>query len=496
MGSGVLSKSQYVRGLQCPKSLWLYRNRKDLIPPSPPGLQRNFDQGHAIGRLARARFPGGVDITADYLHQQHALDSTAAAVNSGARTIYEAAALFDKTLVRSDILNRNADGTWDLVEVKGATDVNDVYLQDLAIQAYILEGAGFRLRRAILMHVNNQYVRRGPINPKSFFTLVNLTVKLKPFIKAVPAEVRRLHRVLSSSASPKIDIGPHCSSPYECSFQEHCWRRLPDYSIYDLVRIREGKIIQLKGRGVLKIAEVPEDFPLSRAQEIQVLCEKTKKAHIEKVAIGELLDTLVYPLHYLDFETLNPAIPPYDGLRPFQQMPFQASIHVQETEGAPIKHVEYLGDGRSDPRPGLVECLASSISGRGTVIAYNAGFEGQCLRSLAGAYPKRAKALLSAANRLWDLGDPFRKSFYVDPAFKGSWSIKAVLPVLVPSMTYKNLPVGNGEQAQLAFLALMSGNLPAAERKKTVRNLKIYCGQDTFAMVKILAKLQKIRGSC
>lgn len=489
---GTLSKSQYIRGLQCTKSLWLYRHRKNLIPTVTAGAERIFDQGHEIGRLAREVFPGGVEIAADHLHQQEALDATAAAVRAGATTIYEAAAFFDRTLIRADILHRNQDGSWDLIEVKGATGINDVYLHDLAIQAHVLRGAGFRLRRLALMHINNQYTRRGQISPKQLFTLVDLRDDIKALIKSVPSEIGRLQKVVGLPSAPKIDIGSHCGSPYECSFKDHCWSHIPDYSIYDLVRIREAKILELKSRGILRIDKVPRDFPLSKAQALQVECEKTKAVHIDRVAIAEFLGSLVYPLHFLDFETLNLAIPPHDGLRPFQQMPFQASLHIQAREGAPIRHVEYLGDGRSDPRPALADCLADSIGARGTVIAYNAGFEGQCLKGLADAFPRLRKPLMSAAARLWDLGDPFRKLHYVDPKFKGSWSIKAVLPVLVPTMTYKNLPVANGEQAQLAYLALMDANLPSGDRKKIIRDLKTYCGQDTFAMVKILDRLRKL----
>ena len=490
-----LSKSQFLKGLQCEKYLWLYRNRKNLIPEVSESQQHLFDEGHAIGRLAHQRFPGGVEITADFLHQEQALQQTKDVIAAGAKTLYEPAAIFDKVFIRADILNRNTDGTWDLVEVKGSTAVSEVYLYDLAIQRHVLEGAGFRIRRTILMHVNNEYVRNGAIDPDEFFLLADLTKEIKELLKGVPTQVRRFQRVAGLSAAPQIDIGPHCDAPYECVFKEHCWKHIPEYSIYDLVRLRKEKLLELKSRGVLEIRKVPDDFPLSAAQQLQVQCEKTKKVHIDTGAISELLDELVDPLYFLDFETLNLAIPPHDGLRPYQQMPFQASVHVLEKDGGRLTHLEYLGDGRSDPRPGLAEFLSQSIGRTGTVVAYNAGFEGQCLKALAAEHPRHSKALLSMADRLWDLGDPFRKCHYVHPEFRGSWSIKVVLPTLVPNMTYKNLAVSNGGEAQLAYLALMGNELKPAERVQMVANLKKYCGQDTLAMVKILEKLMALVGA-
>jgi len=172
-------------------------------------------------------------------------------------------------------------------------------------------------------------------------------------------------------------------------------------------------------------------------------------------------------------------------------LPFQASIHILERKGGPLRHVEYLGDGRSDPRPGLAECLAKNIGAKGTVIAYNAGFEGQCLEGLAKAFPKYAKSLLSAKQRLWDLGAPFRSSMYVHPDFRGSWSIKVVLPTLVPDMSYENLAIGDGGEAQLAYLSLMIGPASADQRIQIMKNLREYCGQDTLAMVKLLERLSR-----
>lgn len=488
-----LSKSQFIRGLQCHKALWLYRNRKDLIPKPAPAQQMIFDQGHEVGILAQKRFPGGVLIAEDHTQTAQSLTSTAAAVKAGAKVLYEAGAVYDNVLVRADIIAKTKDGkAWDLIEVKSSTEVKEVYLNDVAVQLYVLEGADFPIRKAFLMHVNNEYVRKGPIDPQGLFALEDVTEEARDRQGTVPKELKAMQAMLAKSQAPTIDIGTQCFTPYTCDFQDHCWAKVPAYSVFNLGGARMEKKFGWWHDGITAVADIPEDG-LSHAQELQVKVAKSKKPHIDAEGIAEVLGELTYPLHFLDFETVNLALPPYDGLRPYQQMPFQASIHIQERKNGPLRHVEYLGDGRSDPRPGMAAYLTKSIGPKGTVVAYNAGFEGQCLEALAAAFPKHSKALMSAKDRLWDLGTPFRKALYVHPKFQGSWSIKVVLPTLVPDMTYENLEIGDGGQAQIAYLSMMTKSLSERDLVRIMKDLKVYCGQDTLAMVKVLATLQAVR---
>ncbi|MBI2980970.1 MAG: DUF2779 domain-containing protein, partial [Deltaproteobacteria bacterium] len=408
-----------------------------------------FEQGQEIGRLAWQRFSGGRLIEADHLHRKEALQSTRAAVEGGAKILYEAAAFFGDVLVRVDILVRNGDGSWDVIEVKSSTGVEEVHLKDLSIQRYVLEGSGFRIHKTYLMFINNQYVRRGEIDVDQLFSLTDVTKEVSKLIKEVPANVKGFHKTVALGEAPSIDIGAHCSDPYDCEFIHYCWKHVPKYSIYDLVKISGTKIAALKAMGVLEIKEIPEDFELTEIQAVQVKVEKTGQEHLEIEPIAKLLKRLSYPLHFLDFETINPAVPPYDGLRPYEQMPFQASIHVQKIDGGEIEHVEYLGDGKNDPRPGLAKCLVEVIGPKGSVIAYNASFEGRCLAGLADACPEMSDRLLSIKGRLWDVADAFSKRYYAHPGFQGRWSLKAVLPTLVPSMNYDDLAIGRGTEAQL-----------------------------------------------
>ena len=485
-----LSKSRYLRGLQCHKALWLDHLRPDLRAPVSPALQRIFDQGRTVGELARRRFPGGTLIAADHEHIPDALKQTEDALRGGAKTLFEPAFIHDDVLARPDILVQSEDG-WDLIEVKASTDVKEVYLPDVAAQLFAVRGSGLKVRRALLMHVDNTYVRQGAVDPKRFFRTEDVTALCAPHLKELPQKLAAMQAALAGGDMPDVEIGAQCSSPYDCDFRDFCWKHVPDYSVYDLKRADFGTITELRHLGVMRLEDIPADFGLTDAQEIQVRAAKTGEPHIDGPAIAKHLQGLAYPLHFLDFETVNLAVPPYDGLRPFQALPFQASLHVLAEPGGEPKHLEYLADPKSDPRPGMVEFLVQSIGPKGSVVAYNIGFEGGRLAELAAAFPKQAKALAGIQKRLWDLIVPFRRSLFVHPDMHGSASMKAVLPALVPGMDYEHLDISNGEMAFLAYESLMAGKASAAQSKKVMAALREYCGQDTLGMVEILRVLEQ-----
>jgi hypothetical protein len=305
----------------------------------------------------------------------------------------------------------------------------------------------------------------------------------------VPKTLQLFQKVLKKDKAPSIEIGKRCFDPYECEFTGFCWLRVPEYSIYNITRLKWDKKEELRGRGILKVEDVPESFYLNDVQRLEVAVARNGKEHIDRKSIKELLSGLEYPLHFLDFETIGPAIPPYDGLRPFQQIPFQFSLHICDRNGE-VRHVEFLGDGKTDPRADLAKALAENVGESGSVIAYNAAFEGRAIKELAETFPQYKKKLLSLESRLWDLMAPFMKRHYVHPKFHGSASLKAVLPALVPSMTYDGMTISEGGAASQAYLDIMSGKLAKEDQDKIRQDLLAYCGQDTLAMVKILEVLR------
>jgi hypothetical protein len=470
-----LSKSQYLRGLQCHKNLWLYRHRPELATPPSPSLQAIFDQGHEVGELAWKRFPGGVLIKEDHEHPQEAVESTRKSLGRG--VLYEAGFIHDNVLVRADILAEDR-----LIEVKSSTEVKDVYLHDVAVQRYVLEGAGIKVKKTTLLHVNGKYVRHGDVDVEKFFTASDVTEEVLELLPGVSARVKEFHAVAASKDEPKVEIGEQCSDPYECPFAAHCWKHVPEYSIYDIARLSWKKKNALRDMGILRIEDVPADFDLNPSQRRQVEIARSGKPYADREGISECVGRYEYPLYFLDFETVNPAIPPYDGLRPFQQLPFQASLHIRHKPGGPLKHESFLADARKDPRGPLRDWLKKHVGPKGSMLAYNASFEARCLEELGG--------LDYIKERLVDAADPYRKGFFAHPEFKGRWSIKAVLPTLVPGMDYSGLAIKDGSEAQLAYLGLMKGVGDAAKVRKA---LEAYCSQDTLGMMKLVELQEGMR---
>ncbi len=492
-----LSKSQYVRGRQCVKSLWLYRHRKDLQGPVDEFQQGIFDHGTEFGQLAHQRLAGGVLIAEGHDEPDKAVMKTAVAIASGIKFIYEAAFLFEDVLVRADIIQRNIDGNWNLFEVKSSTKVTDIYLLDVAIQRHVLAGAGLQLNRCFVMHANPGYVRRGALELDRLFEITDVTEESRDALLDVPGELARMKALADAPEAPPKPIGEHCTKPYPCDFKDHCWAHVPEYSVFNLGYAKMDKKLELFNSGTREIRHItPALHTRTAGQRAPGEGARAGGARVDVKAIKKFLETLTYPLAHLDFETDNPVIPPYDGLRPYTQMPFQAVLCVQDELGAPVVEYGFLGDGMRDPRKDLMTFLLEHVPPDGSVIAYHKSFEAGRLEELApsaGVGGSLAdKFLLKMVDRLADLADPFRTNAYTHPDFKGRWSIKAVLPVLVPSMSYEGLEIGDGAAAMAAYAKLRDPKLPASERARITHALKVYCGQDVVAMVKILEHLYDV----
>ncbi len=485
-----LSKSQYARGLKCPKSLWFYRNRKELMAAPSAEQQAIFDQGTEFGVLAQQRFAGGVLIKADHAHPDEALEETRRAVLNGEHILYEAAFIHEGVLIRADIVEQKADGGWHLYEVKSTSKAKPEHMPDAAVQAWVMNGSGARVDRVFVVHANTEYTRRGALDLDKLFVLADVTDDVRVHIAAVPTYLKTLKEVADAPEAPEVAIGGHCDKPHPCEFKGQCWAHVPAYSVLNLAGARWDKKLPLWEAGFKTLPELPLDTKLTTAQSVQVKVARTGQTHIDAPAIAKLLRELVFPIHLLDFEAINPVVPPYDGTRPYQKIPFQASVHIiPGPTGGEFRHHEFLADGTTDPRPDVVAFLRRAIAPTGSVVAYYKSYEGSCLRELAAGGYEVAHDLLGMEARLWDLADPFSKALYVTPSMEGSWSIKDVLPALVPEMTYKGMAIADGLAAQKAYTRLMTERLTEVERATIMADLRAYCGQDTMGMVKILERL-------
>jgi len=476
-----------MRGLQCPKSLWLDRKQPEVRTAPPPDLIARWDAGTEVGRYAQLLFPGGVEVPFDGRTKVQQLSQTRDLLAKGAQTIYEATFSSEGVLVRADILRKTRDG-WELYEVKSASDVKPHFPDDVAIQYFVLSGCQFDLRRAFLVHIDTGYVRRGEIVPQELFAVQEVTDIVRGKQSAIPAEIARMREVLAADL-PAIDIGPQCTNPYECDFIDYCWRHIPEHSIFDL----KGRGVDkwdLYRKGIVRMDDVPLEA-LNNAQRMQVKFYRNRGQNVDLDAIREFLEGLPYPICFLDFETFDSPIPPFDGTRPYQQIPFLYSLHRQDSPGGRASHSEFLAPPGKDPREALTERLLAAIPEGACVLAYNKTFEARVLKDLAERFPVQRERLLAIAEGMLDLMIPFRRRDIYDWRMDGSYSLKNVLPVLVPELSYEGLAIQEGTQASLAYLALdkIGGR---KEREKAEEDLRAYCRQDTLGMVKLLEKMREL----
>ncbi len=433
-------------------------------------------------------FPGGKDASPiDSFHYSEAVQQTQEWLQSGEKIIYEAAFQYDQVMAALDILV-NKKGKWYAYEVKSSTEVKDYHLTDAALQYYVMTHAGMKPEDIFLIHINNGYTRKGKLDLQQLFTIVSVKKEVLALQKEIPGNIDQYKKLLQQSREPKMDIGPHCSDPYDCEFIDYCWSHIPEVSVFTLSRLNGNKKFDLYYKGVIEYHQLPDGYSLSAAQQLQVRAHLEDYVHIETNKIRQWLRQLTYPLYFMDFETFNPAVPLYDNSKPYQQIPFQFSVHVQDKAGGKLKHVEYLGTPETDPRPEFIKQLLEATTGKGTVLAYNKTFETTRLRELKEVFPGYKKQIDGLIDRVVDLMYPFQQRWYYTASMNGSYSIKSVLPALVPELSYDGLEIAEGGSAMAAFEGLLKETDKNHIRQIRSALLK-YCELDTLAMVRILEKL-------
>jgi len=482
-----VTKSKYLAGLQCPKLIWHHFNAADSFPPIDDAKQAIFDTGHVVGNLAKKLYPDGVEVP----WSRNLAETTAMTreLLPQRKPIFEASFEVDGCYCRADIIVPRDDDAWDLYEVKSATRVKDVNIADVAFQAHVIEGSGVTLNRLYLMHLDNQYIRHGEIEPAKLFHAEDVSALARASQPEVGPNVAEMRGVIRG-ACPDVEIGMQCSNPYECDLWGQCSSFLPEFNIFQLYRARKSKVFDLVERGITAIVDVPPQ-ELSPAQLIQQRSIASGETYVDKSRIQAWLDGLEYPLYCLDFETINPAVPLFDGTRPYQQIPFQFSLHIRDRAGALPQHIEFLAESANDPRPALFESL-QAIGPKGTVLAYNAGFERRILRELAEDFPAHRVFVEDMEARFKDLLTPFSKFWYYDPAQLGSCSLKSTLPVMT-DVTYEDLEISEGGQAMREYQRVVFGEVAASEKTRVLGKLREYCKQDTAALLDILDSLEAIK---
>ena len=438
-----LSKSKFQYGLQCLKRLYLDSFQPELADPVDAGLQARFDTGTVVGEVARNYFPDGQLIEETHLEHDQAVDTTKTQLTDvAAPALYEAAFTFQGIKTRVDILKRNGEQDFDLVEVKSTTRLKPEHVTDVAIQMYVAEGSGIPINGAYLMHLNNTYVYQGGEHDlQQLFTLEDVTDRARSFVaRRVPDDLSRMWAALQLDNPPDIETGPHCTKPYRCSFYGHCHQdEIPDI-------------------GTLFISP----------------------------ALASSLAEITFPASFLDFETFNPAIPLYPGTRPYQVVPFQWSLHILDSSGN-LTHEPFLNDDADDPRERFIVSLLDAIPLEGAVVTYSP-YEKTILRGLAQVFPLYRNRLLALCDRMVDLLKLIRENYY-HPGFNGSYSLKSVAPVLVPTLGYTDMEIQDGTVASAAYTRMIAADTPDFDKANIRNALLAYCARDTEAMVRVYEAL-------
>jgi predicted RecB family nuclease len=484
-----ISKTKFIAGVQCPKRLYLLVHEPELASQSDGSGESVIEQGREVGLLARQLFPGGVEANASGGLDAAIRNTRELVANPGVPAIFEGTFEHNDVVVKTDILQRRKENHWRLVEVKSTADQKEHHSEDVAIQSYVLSHSGLELASVWLAHINRSYVLTGTtVDPRQFFVFRNLTTRTQNLQPELKLRLREQFRILAMPQPPDVPTGPHCINPFVCEFFYHCNHPKPDDYIGYLPRLDANAMRRLEEMGVESVHDIPADFELSEIQRRACTALQTQQPWFSTDLKNEI-ESLNYPLYFMDFETVNPAIPRFPGMHPYDHVPFQWSVHVQPGPGAATEHYEFLAVDGSDPRHAFISSLCKAVGESGTIVVYNEQFESQRLWDLAGWLPEYTQRIRDIQRRLWDLLPVVRNHVY-HPAFGGSFSLKAVLPALVPDMTYEGMEVPNGQAAGLAWEQMIGGKATEPERTAMRKALLAYCGQDTLALVRLLEALQ------
>jgi len=485
-----LSKSRYRLLRQCPKLLWLDTYHKELRTEDPEADDRMVS-GNIIGDLAMGLFGDFTDATVlkeDGRPDIPAMiEKTGRCIYGGCKTICEASFSYEGLYCAVDIL-RKEKGGYAIYEVKSSTHASEIYGVDIAYQKYVLEHCGIKVTGTYLVHIDPHYVRGDELDIKKLFNVVNMADVVERESEHISSRLKEAEAVLNCGEEPGLDIGEHCNSPYHCAYWDYCTRNLPSPSVFNLYRMPGKNKFEYYRKGMVSYEDMLSSPELNKKQIRQIKFHLYDYGtYVDKKSLTNYLSDLSYPLYFLDFETMQLAIPEFSGTKPYQQIPFQYSLHYIERPGGELKHREFLAASGADPRRDIAESLCRDIPMNVCVTAYNKGFECGRLKDLAEAFPDLAEHLMNIQENIIDLLTPFQSGYYYNRAMGGSFSIKSVLPALYPDdpeLDYHNLEgVHNGAEAMNIFPQIK--NMPPDEQLAARKNLLAYCKLDTYAMVKV-----------
>lgn len=490
-----ISKSKYCLAWQCPKLLWLDKNKPES-KTEDSSLNSHYESGQDVGNLAKGLLGDYIDVTTyisdNTLDYSTMLQKTKECLSNNIINICEASFAIDNLFCSVDILHKENDG-YAIYEVKSSTQSSHIYTVDIAYQKYVLEHCGINVTGTYLVCINNNYIREDSLDIQQLFKITDLSKEVNEEIQYIPHILDTAKNTYESKEEPIKDIGTHCRNPYVCPYWDYCTRNIIKPSVFDLYRIQFKKALDYYKNGYISYNELINNPKITNAKQVRQITHylSNQGTYIDKDGIRDFIDTLSYPIYFLDFETTQDVIPLYKGTKPYQQIPFQYSLHYIEKEGGTLHHKEFIAESGTDPRRFIAKRLCEDIPMNVCVTAYNKSFECNRLKELAEAFPDLAEHLLNICSNIKDLLEPFQAGYYYNKAMGGSFSIKSVLPAIFPnesSLDYHNLEqIHNGSEAMTIFPKIK--DMLPDEQKIARHNLLKYCELDTYAMVKVWEEL-------
>jgi len=483
MNKPYLTKTDIVSYLRCPKKLWLSINNADACVDDPDNAA--IVNGNLAGIAAYDEYPDGV--TVEWETWEAAVEETKRLMaDKSVKTIYEATFFADGVLVRADIMTRQPDGSWTLIEVKSATKLTNFHYEDAAIQVYIIKCAGIELSNILIMHITKDFVYNGSYD--GLFTHECVFKKCDELHDNIMQAIGQAHQLVDNPEEPSVEMNPKCKRNHVCENKKYCEGLAPADHISYLPR---GGTVQKKiaVNGFTRISEIPDGL-LTSKNHIKVHDITMTGKELYTDGAKAKIDAASYPYHFLDFESIQFSVPRWEGVKVWRQIPFQFSNHIYDENGL-VEHKSFLDITGRDPRRAFAEKLIDAVpSDGGTVFVYNKAFEQMIMRDLAADFADLANDLMNISERCLDLL-PIMKDHYYSPEMYGSWSIKKVLTCFVPEMSYDSLDeVANGLQAQEAYLNLVNPDWEG-DKDKLYHNALEYCKYDTLSMVKLVENINK-----
>ena len=490
-----ISKTDYILWRDCPKNAWLRIHRPEIYYAKEltEFEQSVIDMGIEVEAVARGLFPEGVLVPGT---REEARESTARYLATRTATLFQAVFEREQLLAAVDVLEPNGDPReYSIFEIKSSTRAEEEHLYDLTFQVLLLRQSGLSIRQASIIHLNPHYVRQDDLDIHQLFDIVDLTAGVESLAETVIQEIEEAKNYLLKEAEPASP----CSCIYKprakhCTTFEYSNSNIPRYGVHDIARIGSSpkKLKELVDQGIYTLDQIPGDIKLTDVQKAQLRAYRTGETVLDKQAIRSELENLCYPLHFIDYETFAPAIPPYSEYSPYDQIPLQYSVHIVGAPGDEPIHRDFLHVGTDDPSTSFFCSLQQHVASFGTIIVWNQGFESHVNDSIARRLPSTEHYFIAFNDRIYDLMDIFAKQYFVHKDLCGKVSIKNVLPVLTPHLSYAPLEIHDGATASLVWSKLISGRLTSEERERLYEHLREYCALDSYGMYAIWEALMKL----